>query len=179
MNDISGTLATINARLGWLVANTACDPDIRQRRLPNQWVLPPPNLGDGPAGHPPICFKFVHYNGEGDHVIWLCKCEQYFDIYGTLDRYKLFLAAYHLDEEAQLWFQLLKKDRPVSPSWMEFWEDIMARYGSSKLEDFFEDLAKLRQTTYVDEYYKTFIRLVTKAGNVTNDQHVSFFVIGL
>lgn len=88
------------------------------------------------------------------------------------------MAAYHLDDEAQLWYQLFKKENLII-TWTEFKDEVLSRYGSSEFEDHFEELSKFRQTGSVLEYYKAFIRLVTKAGNVTIDQQVSFFTGGL
>lgn len=64
-------------------------------------------------------------------------------------------------------------------TWPDFNKEIFSQYGSSKFEDHFEELSKFRQTSTVQEYYKGFIRLVTKAGNVTVPQQISFFVGGL
>lgn len=64
-------------------------------------------------------------------------------------------------------------------TWNDFKEEILSCYGSSDFEDHFEELSKFRQTGSVAEYYKSFIRLMTKAGNVTTEQQVSFFVGGL
>lgn len=64
-------------------------------------------------------------------------------------------------------------------TWNDFKEEILSCYGSSEFEDHFEELSKFRQTGSVAEYYKSFIRLMTKAGNVTTEPQVSFFVGGL
>lgn len=64
-------------------------------------------------------------------------------------------------------------------TWNDFKEEILSCYGSSEFEDHFEELSKFRQTGSVAEHYKSFIRLMAKAGNVTTEQQVSFFVEGL
>ena len=75
-----------------------------------------------------------------------------------------------------MWYQLLRKEKP-NMSWLEFLEEVFARYGVSDFDDFLEDFVKLKQvgTGTVAEYYKAFITLVTKAGYVSNEQQVTFF----
>lgn len=67
--------------------------------------------------------KFKRYNGEGDPIIWVAHCEQYFEIYGILDKNKVSLASYHLEDEALLWFQLHKKENMLI-TWEDFKQEI-------------------------------------------------------
>lgn len=64
-------------------------------------------------------------------------------------------------------------------TWHDFKQEVFSRYGSSEFEDHFDALFKLRQSGSVQEYYKKFIKLVTKAGNVTVSPQVSLFIGGL
>lgn len=64
-----------------------------------------------------------------------------------------------------MWYQLYQKNKLVL-DWGDFKNEIMSRYDTSESKDYFEKLLKGKQTDYVNDYYATFIKLVSKAGNV-------------
>jgi hypothetical protein len=54
------------------------------------------------------------------------------------------LASFHLEGEAQLWFQiLLREGREIG--WPEFKEGVFARFGPTQFYDPFGELTKLQQ----------------------------------
>jgi hypothetical protein len=59
---------------------------------------------------------FPKFDGSEDPTSWVCRVEQFFDFQGTQEDDKLQLAAYHLEGEAQLWYQLFKESE-VEPTW--------------------------------------------------------------
>ena len=61
------------------------------------------------------------------------------------------LAVYHLEGEAQLWYQLLKEEEQAI-TWNCLKKGLNVRYGPTQYEDFFDDLTKLKQTNSVREY---------------------------
>lgn len=58
-------------------------------------------------------FKFKRYNGEDNPIVWVSHCEQYFDIFATLEKNKVAIVAYHMDDEAQMWYQLHKNGSSI------------------------------------------------------------------
>lgn len=57
---------------------------------------------------------------------------------------RLPLAAYHLDDNAQLWHQLFMQGETTGVKWEASKEGLHARYGPTMFEDFFGDLSKLK-----------------------------------
>jgi hypothetical protein len=58
--------------------------------------------------------NFPKYDGTEDPTSWVCHVEQFFDFQNTAEEYKVLLAAYHLEGEAQLWYQLFKETKGAS-----------------------------------------------------------------
>jgi hypothetical protein len=54
--------------------------------------------------------EFPRYDGTDDPTSWVCRVGQYFEFQNTEDENKVMLAAYHLEGEAQLWYQIFKED---------------------------------------------------------------------
>jgi hypothetical protein len=50
--------------------------------------------------------NFSKFDGSEDPTSWVCWAEQFFEFQGTAEEDKVALAAYHLEGEAQLWYQL-------------------------------------------------------------------------
>lgn len=86
--------------------------------------------------------KFRRYNGKKDPVIWLWKCEQYFELYSIPEKNKAPLTSYHLHDEVQLWYQLDEKEHLVI-TWQEFKEEVLSWYGTSQFNDFFWEIVEL------------------------------------
>jgi len=53
--------------------------------------------------------NFPKYDGLEDPTSWVCRAEQFFEFQNTPEEEKIPLAAYHLEGEAQLWYQLFKE----------------------------------------------------------------------
>ncbi|KAJ7949917.1 Organic solute transporter Ost-alpha [Quillaja saponaria] len=51
---------------------------------------------------------FPRYNGEADPTSWLCRAEQFFLLYETAVMECIAIASFHLENDAQLWYQILK-----------------------------------------------------------------------
>ncbi|KAA8525663.1 hypothetical protein F0562_007512 [Nyssa sinensis] len=88
------------------------------------------------------------------------------------------LAAYHLEGDAQLWYQLLKEEGEVI-TWAFLKEGLHARFGPTEFEDFFGDLTKLRQSSTMREYHTQFEKLLARAGKLTTPQQVGCFTNSL
>jgi hypothetical protein len=58
-------------------------------------------------GHRQVKLDFPQFNGEEDPTSWVYRAEQFFRFQGTSEEDKAALASFHLEGEAQLWFQIL------------------------------------------------------------------------
>ncbi|XP_011623312.1 uncharacterized protein LOC105420637 [Amborella trichopoda] len=88
------------------------------------------------------------------------------------------LASFHLEGDAQLWFQLLKQESS-SITWDDFNEALHSRYGPSHFCYFFGELHKLQQTGSVRDYQNQFEQLLFKVGFLSQARPVSCFISGL
>jgi hypothetical protein len=104
---------------------------------------------------------FPRYGGKDDPTTWIYKVEQFFEFHGTNEEDRLPLAAYHLDGDAQLWYQLFKEGEATEVTWEALKEGLHTRYGPTMFEDFFGDLSKLKQEGSVREYQAQFERLLS------------------
>jgi len=110
--------------------------------------------------------QFPKYNGSLDPTRWVCRAEQFFEFQNIAEEENVPLAAYNLEEEAQLWYQLFQESDEAL-TWETLKEGMHARYGPTQFEDYFGDLTKLRQTGSVREYQGQYERLLSKAGKLT------------
>lgn len=122
--------------------------------------------------------NFPRYNGSEDPTSWVCRAEQFFEFKDTAEEEKLALAAYHLEGEAQLWYQLFKESEDQM-TWEAMKEGLLVQYGPTQFDDFFGDLTKLRQTGSVREYQSQYERLLSRAGKLSVVQQIGGFISGL
>ncbi len=114
--------------------------------------------------------NFPRFNGRNDPTSWICRKEQFFEFQNIPNEKWIFLAAYHLKGEAQLWYQLLKSEGEIT--WANLKEGLYARYGSTEFDDNFGDLTKLKQIGTVREYQGHFERLLSRVGSLLPSQQV-------
>ena len=82
---------------------------------------------------------FPCYERSGDLTSWIHRVEQFFEFHSTYEEEKLPLAAYHLDGDAQLWYQLFKEGITHEVTWEGLKKGLHARYRPTVFEDFFGD----------------------------------------
>jgi hypothetical protein len=122
--------------------------------------------------------NFPKYDGTEDPTSWVCRAEQFFEFQNTAEEDRVSLVAYHLEGEAQIWYQLFKETEEAA-SWENLEDGLHVRYGPTQFEDFFGDLTKLRQTGTVREYQGQYERLLSRAGRLSVTQQVGGFISGL
>jgi hypothetical protein len=122
--------------------------------------------------------EFPSYNGTDDPTSWICKVGQYFEFHMTEDENKVMLAAYHLEGEAQLLYQIFKEDEQ-NISWEILKEMIHVRFGPTQFEDFYGDLSKLKQHGRVKEYQCQFEKLLSRVRKLSQAHQVGGFMSGL
>ncbi|KAH9766092.1 hypothetical protein KPL70_002068 [Citrus sinensis] len=125
-----------------------------------------------------IKLDFPRYNGSEDTTSWVCRVEQFFHLHQTPEEERVALASFHLEGDAQQWFQLIKQERDML-TWQEFCDSLHARYGATQFQDFFGELIKLQQVGSVCDYQTQFKKLLAKVGQLSQDRQVSCFVSGL
>lgn len=98
--------------------------------------------------------EFPKYSGE-DPTEWLSRVAQFFEFQGTADNHKVTLASFHLEGEANQWWQWMRRtyqEEGRSVSWESFEEELWARFGPTECEDFDETLSRVRQVGSLRDY---------------------------
>ncbi|KAK0573353.1 hypothetical protein LWI29_006880 [Acer saccharum] len=125
-----------------------------------------------------VKLDFPRFKGEEDTTSWFCRVNQFFEFNHTPKEDRVALASFHLERDAQLWYQLLKQEKDVL-TWQEFQDGLDLRFGVTKFQDFFEDLIKLQQVGSVRDYQTQFEKLLAKVGYLPPNRQVSCFISGL
>ncbi|GJU54013.1 uncharacterized protein Tco_1227727 [Tanacetum coccineum] len=126
----------------------------------------------------PLKLDFSRFNRKEDPTSWVCRAEQFFRFHSTPAEEQVSIASFHLEDDAQLWFQVLKQETPDA-TWEEFKAGIYATYGPHQFLDYFGELTKLKQQGTVQSYQFQFNKLLAKVGYLPQDRQVSCFVSGL
>ena len=90
---------------------------------------------------------------------------QYFDYQGTREERKVVLAAFHLEGEANRWWQWLKKvyrEENKVVTWEKFKKELLVRFGPTEADDFDEALSRICQSGTLREYQWEFERLANR-----------------
>lgn len=102
--------------------------------------------------------KYIGY----DHIEWLNRATQFFEYQGTTDDQKLSFVSYHLEREANQWWQWLHhayQEDSHRVTMKLFEEELVAHFGPMKCEDFDKALSKVQRTGSLHDYQKDFKRL--------------------
>ncbi|MCI16206.1 enzymatic polyprotein, partial [Trifolium medium] len=76
------------------------------------------------------------------------------------------------------WFNLWK-DSTEELTWNNFKEALIVRFGEGRLENPFEELKDLKQTTCVEDYIAEFELYSSQCGRLPEQQFLGYFVGGL
>ena len=121
---------------------------------------------------------FPRFNGSEDPTSLICRVEQFFEFQKIAEEEKVPLATYHLEGEAQLWYEILKEEKG-EVTWLTLKEGLNSRYGPTEFDDFFGDLTRLKQVGSVREYQSQFEKLLSRVGKLNQSQQVACFIGGL
>ena len=108
--------------------------------------------------------EFPRFAGS-DPMEWFTQVEQFFDYQDTPRSQKVPLASYHMEGEANQWWQWLKrayKEENQEITWELFQDELWARFGPTEDEDYDESLSKIKQTGSLCDYQREFKRLGNK-----------------
>ena len=114
---------------------------------------------------------------EGDPIGWISRAERYFRYHKTADASMIEIAAIHLDGDAIQWFHWFKYTYGVL-SWRQFKEGLLIRFGPTDYENI-DVLAKIRQTSTVQEYQTRFEMLSNQTHDWSQKQLLGTFIEGL
>ena len=82
--------------------------------------------------------EFPKYSGD-DPTEWFNRVNQFLEYQGTTPAQKVSLASYHLKGEANQWWQWVHrsyKEDGKEVTWVDFEDELWARFGPTECEDF-------------------------------------------
>ncbi|RWW47916.1 hypothetical protein BHE74_00046061 [Ensete ventricosum] len=88
---------------------------------------------------------------EGDTIGWISHAERYFRFYRTAVATRVEIAAIHLEGYAIQWFNWFKHTHG-GLFWQRFKEGLLDRFGPIDFNNIDGQLAKIRQTSTIQEY---------------------------
>ncbi|KAA8524177.1 hypothetical protein F0562_010393 [Nyssa sinensis] len=124
---------------------------------------------------------FPKFSGD-DPTKWLSRASQYFEFQETVEEQKVALASFHLEGEANQWWQWLKqvqRDEGLEITWSLFEREIMTRFGPTEYECFDEALSRVKQTGTLRDYQREFERLANRVAGWPQSALIGTFLGGL
>lgn len=156
----------------------------RESSSSHQTNQPFPTRIDGsrPVFHSRMAkLDFPTYSGDNP-TEWLNRVEQLFNFQHTEEEHKVSFASFYLEDEANQWWPWLKKayrEEGRTVTWTGFMEELWARFGSTKGEDFDEAFSHIKQTGLLQEYQREFERLGNRVHDWTQRAFTGTFMGGL
>nr|GMC74159.1 uncharacterized protein LOC109155092 [Ipomoea batatas] len=182
-HTLSDTIAQLTTAVNALVANTPSAPtstvvthsDANQA-TPETVVLSPP---DPTPSTRVTRLEFPTFSGKEDPLVWLHRCELFFDKSPVSDHEKVSTAAYYMFDVAQLWFSKRIQDNQQF-SWAQFKAACTLRFGPPRSINPLGELANLKQNSRnLEDFIDDFQTLLARADNVFYSQQVDLFTAGL
>ncbi|XP_041011286.1 uncharacterized protein LOC121255061 [Juglans microcarpa x Juglans regia] len=124
-----------------------------------------------------IKLDFPRFFGKNP-AAWIYMANQYFLYHQVPPGQRIFLASFHLEEEALVWFQDAS-EAGTFHSWEEFTQAVQVRFGSSAYDDPMEALTRLKQVHSVTTYKAEFELLSNRIKGVSEKNKLSCFLSGL
>ncbi|XP_035546606.1 uncharacterized protein LOC118348648 [Juglans regia] len=125
--------------------------------------------------------EFPRFSGD-DPTEWFNRVNQFFEFQNTPEAQRVSLASYHLEGEANQWWQWIRRtlrEEGRALSWANFENELWARFGPSECEDFDEALSRIRQVGSLRDYQREFERLGNRVHGWTQRALVGTFMGGL
>jgi len=108
--------------------------------------------------------EFPQYSGD-DPNMWLNRVVQYFDYKQIPEEQKVYLAAFHLESEANQWWQWVQnlyKEEQIPITWEAFERELLIRFGPTEVEDYDEVLSRIQEEGKLRDYQQEFERLANR-----------------
>ncbi|XP_076920920.1 uncharacterized protein LOC143582177 [Bidens hawaiensis] len=117
--------------------------------------------------------EFFGFDPQG----WIQKASQYFDINNTPDELRLRLAKLSMVGVAQHWFTVITFVHD-SLTWSEFETELMQRFSGLEIQNPYEELATIKQSS-IHDYIEDFEYLLSLVPRLPESQAMGYFVAGL
>ncbi|KAJ0040554.1 hypothetical protein Pint_26938 [Pistacia integerrima] len=117
-----------------------------------------------------------------DPTEWFNLVDQFFEYQVTIEAQKVSLASFHLEGEANQWWQWLRRAYGAEGrvvTWAIFKEELWAQFGPNECEDFDEALSRVKQVGSLWDYQKEFEKLGNRVQGWTQKALVGTFMDGL
>ncbi|KAF7833242.1 Transposon Ty3-G Gag-Pol polyprotein [Senna tora] len=116
---------------------------------------------------------------DGEDVeFWVFKIKQFFTAAKVPADQRVILASAHMTGPAYDWYMWMCQNQQI-PSWEEFLEALLFRFGATLYDDPRVALKKVEQANSVAEYQAEFESISTKVMGLSEELLVSFFIAGL
>jgi len=172
-------LDVLDARLTELDRQQHLHSAYLQRLEQRHEHAPPDPRRDGPMGQARFHkLDFPNYDGIGDPMPFVNKCEHYFRGQRTIEEEKVWLAALNLHDAAQQCYTQVEKDEGT-PSWNRFKELLDLRFGPPLRSNPLGELVACRLTSTVADFQDCFQELLARAGPLQENQKAQLFLAGL
>lgn len=111
-------------------------------------------------------------------MTWLSRCEQFFHGQHTVEDEKIWIAAFHLTDEAQECYTHAE-EAYGTPLRRRFKEMVELRFSPPLRHNKLGTLAELRRAGSVADYQEKFMSLLSRAGPLMEVQKIELFTAGL
>jgi hypothetical protein len=122
--------------------------------------------------------EFPKFDGMGNPLPWLNRCEWYFRVRRTPEHWRVAYAFFYLTNDAQLWYHRLELNANPPP-WPCFVQLVSKRFGPPLMESPIGELTLLRRDGSVDDFTKRFMALSCCDTAISEQQQVQLFLAGL
>jgi hypothetical protein len=120
--------------------------------------------------------EFPKFDGIGDLLPWLNRCERYFHIRRTPEHQRVSFTSFYL-HDSQLWFHRMELNGG-QPTWPQFVQLVNARFNPPLADSPIGELAMLRRKGSVDDYSARFMALSYRDPSLTEYQQIHLYITG-
>ncbi|KAF5472135.1 hypothetical protein F2P56_008875 [Juglans regia] len=124
-----------------------------------------------------IKLDFPRFRG-GNPSPWIYRANQYFLYHQVPPGQRIFIASFHMDDEALIWFQDAS-EAGTFLSWEDFIKVVQIRFRSTPYDDPMESLTRLKQVSTVNDYKSEFEILSNRIRGLSEKNKLSCFLSGL
>ncbi|KAL4576939.1 hypothetical protein LXL04_013040 [Taraxacum kok-saghyz] len=146
--------------------------------VPSGGMIPPPaapSSGGFPWSVKKV--KLPEFHGF-DPQGWIQKADLYFDINEVTPDLRMRLAQLSMTGVAQHWFTIVKQLHS-NISWEEFQRELLQRFSGLEIQNPYEQLATLKQTSTIYDYIDDFEYLLSLIPQLPESQSLGYFIAGL
>ena len=121
--------------------------------------------------------ELPNFDGS-DPTGWLARAEKFFEVHGVKSELKVSMAFVSMEGPPVHWFQCLTT-KSLNLSWEKLRAELLKRYCGRRSGNIYEQMAALKQRGSVKEYVQEFERTAAQLNNMSEEQHLGYFMNGL